>query len=127
MQRLPLNVLTIILETKQVYTKEGVAIDVVGVAQVSLQSFEPFLTSYPGEIQGTSRWPFPGLVNFVPAVAYHFCLNLPKAFLQPWNGLLVVPCRVILVTDNSPLETCHNLSLLYLGVMTHELMSLVAF
>ena len=21
---------------------------------------------------------FPGLVNFVPAVAYHFCLNLPK-------------------------------------------------
>ena len=23
------------------------------------------------------------LVNFVPAVAYHFCLNLPAAFTQP--------------------------------------------
>lgn len=30
-----MNVLTIVLETPQVYTKEGVAIDVVGVAQVS--------------------------------------------------------------------------------------------
>ena len=98
MQRLPLNVLTIILETKQVYTKEGVAIDVVGVAQVSLQSFEPFLTSYPGEIQGTSRWPFPGLVNFVPAVAYHFCLNMPEAFSQPGNGLLEVPCTTLVVS-----------------------------
>lgn len=35
MQRLPLNVLTVILETPRVYTKEGVPIDVVGVAQVS--------------------------------------------------------------------------------------------
>ena len=26
---------------------------------------------------------FPGLVNLVPAVAPHFCLNLPRAFLQP--------------------------------------------
>ena len=24
-----------------------------------------------------------GLVNFVPALAYHFCLNLPAAFTQP--------------------------------------------
>ena len=24
-----------------------------------------------------------GLVNFIPAVAYHFCLSLPAAFMQP--------------------------------------------
>ena len=35
---------------------------------------------------------FPGLVKFVPAVAYHFSLNLPEAFSQPGNGLLEVPC-----------------------------------
>ena len=34
-----MNVLTIVLETPQVYTKEGVAIDVVGVAQVSRDQF----------------------------------------------------------------------------------------
>ena len=35
---------------------------------------------------------FLGLANFVPGVAYHFCLNLPGAFLQPGNGLLEIPC-----------------------------------
>ena len=25
----------------------------------------------------------PGLVNFVPAVAYNFCINLPEKFSQP--------------------------------------------
>ena len=35
------------------------------------------------EIQGSARgWP-PGLVNFIPAVAYHFCLALPAEFTQP--------------------------------------------
>ena len=46
-----------------------------------------------GELQGTSKRPFPGLVNFVPAVAYHFCLNLPEAFSPPGNGLLEVLCN----------------------------------
>ena len=32
------------------------------------------------------------MVNFVPAVACHFCLNLPAAFSQPRNGLIVQPC-----------------------------------
>ena len=32
------------------------------------------------QVQGISIGPFPGLVNFVPAVAYFFCLNLPAAF-----------------------------------------------
>ena len=41
---------------------------------------------------------FPGLVNLVPAVAYHFCLNLPAAFLQPGNSLIFEPyiCDVTL-------------------------------
>ena len=34
-------------------------------------------------LQGTAKRLRPGLVNFVPAVAYHFCLNLPAAFTKP--------------------------------------------
>ena len=33
----------------------------------------------------TNRWA-PGLVNCVLALAYHFCLNLPVAFMQPGPG-----------------------------------------
>ena len=35
----------------------------------------------------------PGLVNFVVAVAYYFCLALPAAFTQPGDRLLAKPCR----------------------------------
>ena len=31
-------------------------------------------------------------MNFAPALAYHFCLNLPAAFTQPGARLLVEPC-----------------------------------
>ena len=43
-------------------------------------------------IQGPTKRLRPGFVNFVPAVAYHFCLALPVAFAQPGDQLLVVPC-----------------------------------
>ena len=33
-----------------------------------------------------------GLVNFVAAVAYHFCQALPAAFTQPGLSLLAQPC-----------------------------------
>ena len=36
---------------------------------------------------------FLGLVNFVPAVAYHFCPALPAAFTQPGDHLLAQPCE----------------------------------
>ena len=36
-------------------------------------------------IQGLTIRPFPGLVNFVHAIAYHFCLNLPAAFFATWE------------------------------------------
>ena len=34
----------------------------------------------------------PGLVYFVPAVAYTFCLALPAEFTQPGDHLLDEPC-----------------------------------
>ena len=43
-------------------------------------------------LQGWTIRPFPGLVSLVPAVAYHFCLNLPAVFSQTGNGLVVKPC-----------------------------------
>ena len=53
-----------------------------------------FLVSY---VEGLTIRPFPGLENFVPAVAYHFCLNLPAAFSQPGNGLIAIPCTFSIV------------------------------
>ena len=38
-------------------------------------------------VQGSAKRRAPGLVNFIPAVAYHFCLALPAVFAQP--GALV--------------------------------------
>ena len=35
----------------------------------------------------------PGLVNFVAALAYHFCMALPAAFTQPGDRLLAEPCK----------------------------------
>ena len=43
-------------------------------------------------IQEISTRQFPGLVNFVPAIAYHFCLNLAAAFSQLGNSLIEIPC-----------------------------------
>ena len=40
------------------------------------------------------RWS-PGLVHFVAAVAYHYCLALPAAFTQPRARLLAEPCILL--------------------------------
>ena len=40
-----------------------------------------------------------GLVKFVPAVAYHFCLNLPATFSQP---------RTSIISVLNELYSCHN-------------------
>ena len=45
-----------------------------------------------GDIQGSANPRTPGLVNFVTAVAYHFCLNLPEKFSQPGARGLANPC-----------------------------------
>ena len=39
-------------------------------------------------VKGLAKRRAPGLVNFVPAVAYPFCLALPAAFTQPGDRLL---------------------------------------
>ena len=43
-------------------------------------------------IQGWAKFPFPGLVKFVPAVAYHFCHDLLEQFSQP--GALFLPMPI---------------------------------
>ena len=42
-------------------------------------------------LEGSAIRRAPGLVNVVPAVADHFCLNLPAAGTQPVQSLLAEP------------------------------------
>ena len=44
------------------------------------------------DVKGSTNRRALGLVNFVPALPYHFCLKLPAAFTQPGARLLVEPC-----------------------------------
>ena len=44
-------------------------------------------------MQGWAKKVVPGLVNFVPIVAYNFCLNLPDIFSQPCVHFLAQPYR----------------------------------
>ena len=46
-------------------------------------------------VQGSTNRRALGFVNFVLALAYHFCLNLPAAFSQPGARLLVEPCTLL--------------------------------
>ena len=50
------------------------------------------LSNVPTPLQGRAKKWSPGLVNFVTAVAYHFCLSLPAAFTRPGDHLLAEPC-----------------------------------
>ena len=43
------------------------------------------------DVQGPDKRRSSGLVNFVPALDYHFYLTLPVAFAQPGNHLLAAP------------------------------------
>ena len=49
----------------------------------------------PKDVQGSTNRRALGLVNLVLALAYHFCLNLPAAFTQPGDRLLVEPCIML--------------------------------
>ena len=42
----------------------------------------------------TKKWAL-GFVNFAPAVACHFCFNLPENFSQPGAHYLSQPCRAV--------------------------------
>ena len=50
--------------------------------------------SSPNLQSSSIRWA-PGLVKFVPAVAYLFCLNLPAAFSQPGARHIGEPCILV--------------------------------
>ena len=43
-------------------------------------------------VQGSAKRHAQGLVNFISAVAFHFCLALPAVFTQPRAHLLAEPC-----------------------------------
>ena len=49
-------------------------------------------------LRGVGRITVPSLENFDPAVAYHFCLNLPSVSSQLGNGNLAQPCWFVLWT-----------------------------
>ena len=54
------------------------------------------ITRRNSKVLGWAQVSIQGLVNFVTAVAYHFCINFPVAFLQPENGNLAHPCIICL-------------------------------
>ena len=56
--------------------------------------FRIFNLLSPLVVQGWAKMRAPGLVDFVPAVANHFCLNLPRKFSQPWAHFLAQPCTL---------------------------------
>ena len=45
-------------------------------------------------VQASAKRLWPGLVDFVPAIAYHFCVALPAAFTQTGYHLLAEPCTI---------------------------------
>ena len=45
-------------------------------------------TDYGNRLKGRA----PGLVTFVHALAYHFCMALPEAFTKPGDRLFADPC-----------------------------------
>ena len=53
---------------------------------------DTLLIDSPMHIQGSAKGWSPDLVNFVTAIAYHFCLALPAALTQPGDHLLAKPC-----------------------------------
>ena len=47
-----------------------------------------FIASYVASLQRSAKVGAPCLVNFITAVAYQFCLNLPATFTQPGASTL---------------------------------------
>ena len=54
-------------------------------------------------IQGSAKGLRPGMVNFAPAVGYHFCLALPTVFTQPGRSLLAIPVVLCICAEYRPL------------------------
>ena len=56
------------------------------------------------EVQESAKRWSPGWVNFVAALAYHFCLALAVTFTQPGDHLLVEPCMSTGIFPWAPLK-----------------------
>ena len=67
-------------------------------------------------VQGSAKRLLPGMVNFVPVLAYHFCLSLPAALMQP-NATWPKPFSPNPVLIYNPRDMPHN-TLLTLGTIT---------
>ena len=57
----------------------------------------PSRNGYPPSLQCSTKRQSPGLVNFITALSYHFCLALPSAFTQPGAHLIEEPCMADIV------------------------------
>ena len=71
-----------------------------GGAPNSRREWESEIGQYNLRVQGSAKRLWPGLVDFVPAVAYHFCFNLPAAFTQPGQSFLAKPCICLTAGKN---------------------------
>ena len=61
--------------------------------------------------RGSAKRRSPGSVNFVPAVANHFCLALPAAVTQPWTHLFADSC----IKPSLPLSVMRVMNLALCG------------
>ena len=56
------------------------------------------------QVQRSAKVDAPGLANFVPALAYCFCLNLPAAFTQPGRNIYLSRFLYMWLPNPKPLE-----------------------
>ena len=68
-------------------------------------------------LQGSAKRLKPGLVKFVPAVAYHFCLNLPGAFSQPGKHSFGDTCKI--AHSPYPFEISCSISMRVRGLLIY--------
>ena len=59
-------------------------------------------------------------MNFVDAVAYHFCLAWPAAYTQPWADLLAVYYSIHLIHSSGPAMDPPALNVSATGVVPEE-------
>ena len=53
----------------------------------------PTNTGEPSIVRISAKRRVPGLVNFILALAYYYCLALPAEFMQPEAHTLAQPCH----------------------------------
>ena len=60
-------------------------------------------------------------MNSVGALAYHFCLALPAAFMQPGTHLLADPCMYLDVAESDPPPRLRRISVACADEVTEEI------